>query len=43
MLTQVVRTSKNFLAYENLLNRGEVRTTGLLGTSMDVLLLLTPR
>jgi hypothetical protein len=43
MLTQVVRNSKNFLTSGNLLDRGEVGTTGLWGRSTDVLLLLTPR
>jgi hypothetical protein len=43
MLTQVVRTSKNFLAYGNLLDRGVVGTASLQGRRMNVLLLLTPR
>jgi hypothetical protein len=40
---QVVRTSKNFLTYRNLVDCGEVGTTDLRGRSTDVLLLLTPR
>jgi hypothetical protein len=43
MLTQIVRTYKNFLTYEDLLDRGEVGTACLRGSSMDVLLLLTPK
>jgi hypothetical protein len=43
MLTLVIRTSKNFLVSENLLNRGVVGKIGLRGRSMDVVLLLTPR
>jgi hypothetical protein len=43
MLTQVVRTSKNFLTYGNLLNHGVDGMTSLWGRRTNVLLLLNPR
>jgi hypothetical protein len=42
MLTQVVRTSNNFLACRDILDRGEVGAADLWGRSTDVPLLLNP-